>query len=76
MSGYHKVQIKDENIFKTTFRTCYGHYEFFIIPFGLKNSPAVFMCLMKKILIKYLDKFVVFFIDNILFYSKNEQEHK
>jgi len=45
-SGYHQVRIKDENISKTAFRTRYGHYEFMVVPFGLTNAPATFMCLM------------------------------
>ena len=75
-SGYHQVRIKDEDIFKTAFRTRYGHYEFVIIPFGLTNALTVFMCLMNNIMHKYLDKFVVDFIDDILIYSKTEEEHR
>ena len=75
-SGYHQVRIKDEDIFKTTFKTHYSHYEFVAMPFGLTNAPVSFMCLMNIILSNYLDKFVVVFIDDILIYSKNEQEHK
>ena len=64
-SCYRQVRIKDEDIFKTTFRTHYGHYEFVVMPFGLTNTPAAFMCLMKNILRNYLDKFLVIFIDEI-----------
>ena len=75
-SGYHQVRIKDEDIFKRTFRTRYGHYEFVVMPFGLTNAPTIFMCLMNNIMHKYLDKFVVVFINDILIYSKTEAEHK
>jgi hypothetical protein len=75
-SGYHQVRIKDEDIYKTTFRTRYGHYKFVVIPFGLTNAPASFMCLMNNILGKCLDKFVIIFIDDILIYSKDEKEHE
>jgi hypothetical protein len=69
------VRIKDEDINKTIFRTRYGHYEFVVIPFGLTNASTTFMCLMNSIFSQYLDKFVVVFVDDILFYSKMEEEH-
>jgi hypothetical protein len=52
------------------------HYEFTMVPFGLSNAPVVFMCLMNGIFREYLDKFVIVFLDDILIYSKSEEEHE
>jgi hypothetical protein len=73
---YHQVRIKDEDIHKTAFRMRYGHFEFVVVPFGLTNALTTFMCLMNNMLIKYLDKFVLVFIDDILIYSKTKEEHE
>ena len=75
-SGYHQLKIKDEDISKTAFRTRYGHYEFIVLPFGLTNAPAAFMDLMQRVFREYLDKFIVVFIDDILVYSKTEEEYR
>jgi hypothetical protein len=75
-SGYHQVRIKEEYINKTAFRTRYGHYEFTVVPFGLSNAPTVFMCLMNGVFREYLDKFFIVFLDDILVYSKSEEEHE
>jgi len=63
---YHQLRIKNEDIYKTTFRTRYGHYVFVVLPFGLTNALTTFMCLMNSVLSKYLDKFALVFIDDIL----------
>mgnify|MGYP005824300783 CR=1 FL=1 len=75
-SGYHQLKFREKDIPKTAFTTRYGLYEYTVMSFGLTNAPAYFMSMMNKVFMEFLDKFVVVFIDDILVYSKNDEEHK
>jgi hypothetical protein len=74
-SGYHQLNIRATDIPKTSFITRYGLYEYTVMSFGLTNTPAYFMYLMNKVFMEYLNKFVVVFIEDILIFSNNEEEH-
>jgi hypothetical protein len=75
-SGYHQIKIRPKDVSKTAFSTRYGFYEYLVMSFGLTNAPAHFMYLMNSVFMSELNRFVVVFIDGILVYSKNEEEHE
>ena len=74
-SGYHQLKIREIDMSKPTFRSRYGHCEFLVMPFGLTNAPTAFMGLMNRVFHAYLDQLEIVFIDYILVYSKNVEEH-
>jgi len=74
-SAYNLVRIKEGDEYKTAFRTRYGHFEYLVMPFGLKNAPATFQHFINDVLSDYLDDFVISYIDDILIYSKSLKEH-
>jgi hypothetical protein len=74
-SGYHQLKIRECDIPKTAFVLMYGLYEYMVMSFELTNAPTYFMYLMNKVFVEYLDKFVVVFTDDILIYSRSEEEH-
>jgi hypothetical protein len=74
-SDYHQIKIRASDIPKMAFSTRYGLNEFLVMSFRLTNGPTYFMYLMNFVFMPELDKFVVVFIDDILVYSKNEEEH-
>jgi hypothetical protein len=75
-SGYHQLKVQECDILKTTFGLRYGMYKFMVMSFGLINAPTYFMYMLNKVFMEYLDKFVMMFIDDILVYSRSEEEYE
>lgn len=74
-SDYHQLRVKEESIFKIAFKTRYGYYEFVMRHFQLTNTPAAFMSLVNTMFHRYLDKFVIVLMDNVLVYFDNNSDH-
>lgn len=75
-SGFHQILVKEEDQYKTTFQTHFGHFEYKVMPYGLTGAPATFQAIMNHILAPLLRKCVVVSIDDILIYSKTLEEHQ
>ena len=73
--GYNNVRIAEGDEWKTVFRTRYGTFEYFVMPFGLTNAPPTFQCLMNDIFHDLVDVYMVVYLDNILIYSDNMEQH-
>jgi len=73
--AYNRIRMKEGEEWKTTFRTQWGLFEYLVMPFGLTNAPATFQAYINNVLRKYLDMFVVVYLDDILVYSKTYKEH-
>ena len=71
---YHQMRIKENNEWKTVFRTCYDHFEYQVMPFGLTNAPTTFQGYINKILAQKLDVFVIVYLDDILIYTESESK--
>lgn len=73
--GFHQVIVVPEHTKRTAFRTQFGNFEFFVMPFGWVNGPGVFMRLMNTVLFKHLNICVIIFLDDILVYSSSVEQH-
>jgi hypothetical protein len=74
--AFHRIRMAEGSEDLTTFRTRYGSYKCKVLPFGLTNGPATFQRYMNEVLFEFLDDFCTVFMDDILIYSANEEEHQ
>jgi len=75
-AAYYRIAIKRSDRWKTAFRTRYGHFEYNVMPFGLTNAPATFQAYINKALLGLVDVICIVYLDDILIFSKNEQDHE
>ena len=73
--AYNLVRIRPGDEWKTTFHTRYSHFEYTVMPFGLMNAPTGFQHMANDIFRDFLDIFTIIYLDDILIYSKTQEEH-
>ena len=73
--GYHQIPIESTDVWKMSFNTKEGLFEFLVMPFGLTNAPATFMRYMDDLLQPFIGKCVIFYLDNRLIFSRSLEEH-
>ena len=74
-NAYNSIRIKEGDEWKTAVRTRYGLFEYLVMPFGLTNAPATFQRFITDVLREYMDVTCVIYLDDILIFSENEEEH-
>ncbi len=74
--AYYWVRMKKGKEWKTAFWMRYRHYEYTVMPFELKNTPATFQRLINDMLREYLDDFIITYLDDILIYSDDLEMHR
>ena len=72
---FNRIRIKKGDEWKTAFRTCFGHYKYLVVLFGLTNGPATWQAYINNVLRKFLDILVVVYLDDIIVYSKTKEDH-
>src|SRR2546430_12523243 len=75
-NAYHRIRIREGDEWKIAFHTRYGHYEYFMIPFSLTNTPTTFQAYINRTLRSYVNVFCIVYLDDILIFSRSEKKYQ